>query len=505
MKTNVNPLYLSRLLIGSTKRWVIQGGVFVPFTAVIPGQAITYWLAERFPRLAAKKIILVTTSNGRKAYWIYDEDEFEEKGYWCFSHPGYVRKAHQQWQKDLKCFDQAVNQLQNADVKKNPLRSFKRFYKTYLDEYSVPLSTEYFSLGGDKFIRELKKKYPGYNRLDKDIVAFTKPPKLSFLQRYELALLTLALLFWPGRVPTRLDELQSSFPKAHQALDRIRRKYFWIRFDYRDTVPLDASFFFRQLQTVLKKGRPWLRRRQRELRQYETSLVRNQAKIKKSSRLTAKEIAILKSIGFAGHWQDERKRANLIANYWCQRFIRLFAKELHCPVGDVWHMTQRELFAAYRGKRVPKDELQRRKSWSFYYVIKDGREAMVSQLKYRKIWNAIRSQNLPQAASTLSGIGASAGVARGTVRIIENPKEQGKNLKPGDILVTYMTRPDFVPLMHRAGAIVTDEGGLTSHATIIARELKIPCVVGTRFAMRVLKDGDRVEVDAVHGIVKRIR
>lgn len=67
-----------------------------------------------------------------------------------------------------------------------------------------------------------------------------------------------------------------------------------------------------------------------------------------------------------------------------------------------------------------------------------------------------------------------------------------------------MTRPDYVPLMHKAGAIVTDEGGLTSHAAIIARELKVPCVVGTRLAMRVLKNGDRVEVDAINGVIKVI-
>ena len=71
----------------------------------------------------------------------------------------------------------------------------------------------------------------------------------------------------------------------------------------------------------------------------------------------------------------------------------------------------------------------------------------------------------------------------------------------GDILVTSMTRPEFVPLMKKAGAIITNEGGITSHAAIISRELKIPCIIGTKNATVILKDGDFVEVDANNGII----
>jgi pyruvate,water dikinase len=67
-----------------------------------------------------------------------------------------------------------------------------------------------------------------------------------------------------------------------------------------------------------------------------------------------------------------------------------------------------------------------------------------------------------------------------------------------------MTNPQMMPLIKDAGAIVTDEGGLTCHAAIISREMKIPCVVGTKVATRVLKDGDLVEVDAEKGVVKII-
>ena len=71
--------------------------------------------------------------------------------------------------------------------------------------------------------------------------------------------------------------------------------------------------------------------------------------------------------------------------------------------------------------------------------------------------------------------------------------------------MTQMTRPAFLPLMRMAVAIVTDEGGLTCHAAIIARELHIPCIVGTKVATQVLKDGDMVEVDAEKGSVRILR
>jgi pyruvate,water dikinase len=77
-------------------------------------------------------------------------------------------------------------------------------------------------------------------------------------------------------------------------------------------------------------------------------------------------------------------------------------------------------------------------------------------------------------------------------------------VQKGDILVTSMTTPDYVPAMERAAAFITDEGGLSCHAAIVAREMKKPCIIGTKIATKVLKDGDIVEVDANQGIVKKL-
>lgn len=98
----------------------------------------------------------------------------------------------------------------------------------------------------------------------------------------------------------------------------------------------------------------------------------------------------------------------------------------------------------------------------------------------------------------LEGLSASPGVFSGKVQIIKEAKEIGK-VKEGDILVAEMTNPDFVPAMKRAGGIVTDLGGRTSHAAIVSRELGVPAVVGTLNATKMLKNGEIITVDGASG------
>ncbi|MCD6279552.1 phosphoenolpyruvate synthase [Candidatus Micrarchaeota archaeon] len=100
----------------------------------------------------------------------------------------------------------------------------------------------------------------------------------------------------------------------------------------------------------------------------------------------------------------------------------------------------------------------------------------------------------------LKGLPASPGIAKGPVRIVPT-KDDIDKVNKGDVLVTYMTSPDFVPAMKRAAAIVTDSGGATSHAAIVSREMGIPCIVGSGNATSVLKDGMIVTVDAKRGVV----
>lgn len=102
----------------------------------------------------------------------------------------------------------------------------------------------------------------------------------------------------------------------------------------------------------------------------------------------------------------------------------------------------------------------------------------------------------------IKGTVAWPGKAKGKVKVVNNPSEVGK-VEKGDILVTPMTIPAYLVAMNKAAAFVTDEGGITCHAAIIAREMKKPCVIGTKIATQALKDGDKIEVDADQGIVRK--
>ncbi|MBS7611387.1 phosphoenolpyruvate synthase [Candidatus Bathyarchaeota archaeon] len=101
----------------------------------------------------------------------------------------------------------------------------------------------------------------------------------------------------------------------------------------------------------------------------------------------------------------------------------------------------------------------------------------------------------------LKGLPASPGIYAGKVKVALDNQEAAKVMEKGDVLVTKMTNPDWVPYMRMAGAIVTDDGGMTCHAAIVSRELGIPCIVGSKEATKVLRSGSYYTIDATSGIV----
>jgi pyruvate,water dikinase len=118
---------------------------------------------------------------------------------------------------------------------------------------------------------------------------------------------------------------------------------------------------------------------------------------------------------------------------------------------------------------------------------------------YQRV-NSFFTSDSQKETRELKGQIGNKGKIQGIIRVVRSA-EQFNLFQEGEILVTGMTRPEFVPLMRRAAAIVTDEGGITCHAAIVSRELNKPCIIGTKFATHILKDGDEVLVDANQGII----
>ncbi|MBN1385496.1 hypothetical protein JW968_00795 [Candidatus Woesearchaeota archaeon] len=173
---------------------------------------------------------------------------------------------------------------------------------------------------------------------------------------------------------------------------------------------------------------------------------------------------------------------------------------------DLQWLSFQEIVDILDNKEIPLSDrdktywmLSRHNDWN----IIQGREVKDLMDKFE---NYFFSENLDEIPGTIANKGIYSGIVK-VVRTVfsDNFKEEIKKVMDGDVLVAETTGPEMMLAIEKAGAIVTDEGGLTSHAAIVARELGIPCIVGTKVATKVLNDGDEVEVDADEGIVRKIR
>lgn len=136
-------------------------------------------------------------------------------------------------------------------------------------------------------------------------------------------------------------------------------------------------------------------------------------------------------------------------------------------------------------------------------VYENGKARFVPDKEKLKYLTLIEGQINIDNAKELTGQAGSPGIIKAKVNRIMSATHNNK-MRRGDVLVSPMTTVDFLPAMRLASAIVTDIGGITSHAAIVARELKIPAVVGTKIATKSLKDGETIEVDGTSGKIKRI-
>ncbi len=197
-----------------------------------------------------------------------------------------------------------------------------------------------------------------------------------------------------------------------------------------------------------------------------------------------------------------RRYAQLFALYKTTFILEEIADRVGLKLKELRFMKSSEIKAALFDNIIDKAEIKSRVEFCVYYTAKDtelyfsGQEATKIAEKYIQ-----KTQNLE--VSELKGQCGCRGQAKGTVRIVNVISDMVK-MKEGDILVSISTQPDLVPAMKKAAAFVTDQGGVTSHAAIVAREMRKPCVIATKIATKVLHDGDIVEVDADKGVVKLV-
>lgn len=190
--------------------------------------------------------------------------------------------------------------------------------------------------------------------------------------------------------------------------------------------------------------------------------------------------------------------------------VRVGAKSVELVRGESGEEMRRPVDAERRAARVLDDSEARRlaklgeqieahygRPQDIEWAIAEGRIYFVQS---RPITTLHDESDRTAGAVLLTGLGAAPGRRSGRVRIVMQP-DRGELLQKGEILVAPMTSPDWMPVLRRAAALVTDGGGMTCHAAIVSRELGIPCIVGTRDATRLLRDGETVSVDGSSGKV----
>jgi phosphohistidine swiveling domain-containing protein len=194
-------------------------------------------------------------------------------------------------------------------------------------------------------------------------------------------------------------------------------------------------------------------------------------------------------------------------NGYLNQFFAILGNQFNLSSSVFDNLTQKEILDLFEGKKpIESIVVKRQEAFIESYNLEsfyDGKEAEFIVQKFRE--NA-------EYSDIFQGQIANKGKITGMVKII--PIDYGnldrvnveiERMKQGDILVAETTAPELIVACKKASAIVTDIGGLLSHAAIVARELKIPCIIGTKIATKILKDGDLVEVDANTGVVKILK
>lgn len=285
--------------------------------------------------------------------------------------------------------------------------------------------------------------------------------------------------------------------------DKINEAIEQLSFPIAKAAVLLISDYFRKEKDIEKKAAfierdyPWLGSKdlfiepmtREDIRAYATAFTAPNKKIKRG--FDHPSVQLYQEMLFVKDKRDEYRRE---AFYYAFPLVRELSRRLNIPVSDLGYALPEELDAPDLLERI------RKRKEGYILTLRNKLDIVVGKEIMREF---LRLEQTTDADSLLGRVGC-PGVIRGRVQLIRT-KEDIKNFKEGNVLVAVTTDPQHIVAMHKACAFVTDEGGITCHAAIVAREMGKPCVVGTGCATKVLKDGDVVEVDARNGIVRKLK
>jgi phosphohistidine swiveling domain-containing protein len=378
------------------------------------------------------------------------------------------------------------------------LKLLDEFYDFY-QKFSVVNMPPWIFLA-DKLSYHILERLSGFVKEDinKIFTILSTPNKSTYTKEEELDVLSLAIYIKENDI--------KDFKKTNE-FKTLVSKYFWIPFDYLGPEIWDEKYYIKRINELLLFELDVLKKQKEEILQYQRSLELRQKRLIKELKLPEDLINLFEAMKDIAILQDQKKATTTESHYYLQNLFRELAERTGMDYSDFYFVLNEEIKEVLLNSRNMKDIVKNRKKLSVT-IIKDEKIEIFtgSEAKdYAKNNDVLLpSQETEENVTVIKGITGSQGYAVGEVRIIDKQADMSK-FKKGEILVATMTSPDYVPIMSKAKAIITNEGGITCHAAIVSRELGIPCIIGTEIATKVLKNGDIVEVNADNGIVKVIK
>jgi Phosphoenolpyruvate synthase/pyruvate phosphate dikinase len=275
-------------------------------------------------------------------------------------------------------------------------------------------------------------------------------------------------------------------------------RFGWITTDRYTGEPLNRRDVIDNLSQVVGRSSESLekiqRNREKKLEKLEKAKEAGDEKLEKLLEI-AQEYA---------YFRTYRMDAIYEGDYRVRNMFKEIAKRANLEYEDVIYLTVPEIKEALQGKEISKDVIDSRKDEYIVYLAEDEISVIEGEEAEKHISKVDEgsSENW-EGQAKIEGTVAQRGQVESEVRLVFEDADIEK-VGEGDILVSPMTTPDMMVGIMDAEGIITDEGGMASHAAIVSRELGIPCVIGTETATSILQDGDKVKLDAENGVIEVI-
>lgn len=414
--------------------------------------------------------------------------------------PGYLKEIYEKFQPEIDKLMKLSEEINKMDISKLNNEELWDIYKQYLDLYEIatmygeplPLVTKDIVLQYIKKQLNIKEK----SVVNEIITVLSTPSQKSFIRKEEEELLEIAIKIQEA-------DLEKDFEQNQEIMKEIKehqQKYCWLPYDY-GVQTWNVDHFVEMLKNLIQKDC----KKELENKKEDEVLEDKQKELIDKHNISKEVQDLFEYVRLATFMMDYKKELFTKSHYLIIPLIDELASRFKTNNILVRFMTNTEIKGALlNNKLIAGSELQQRHDLSVCLWDKDGATSYLEHDKVRDFIQEKIQDNPEETKGTkLHGTCASVGRYKGKVKVVMSAMHVTK-VEEGDVLIAPMTSPDFVVGMKKAGAIVTDEGGITCHAAIVSRELKIPCVVGTGKATKIFKDGDLVEVNANHASIRLI-